>query len=963
MKGKFWRKALAAAMALLIVSGSVPIKPVSDVFGDMAITANAETAATDTFGALNDGHYTLESKTYTLADDINTAGYIYIPAGVTATIDLSGHTIDRGLTSADNNGSVIIVAGTLTITDSGTGGKIQGGYDGGNKAQFISGVEVQNGATFNLQGGTLIGRNQEYDSTVLVNDTGSFTMTDGKITGGWGGVDAAGNVAISGGEISGNNMYGVMLATDDFSVSGNPVITGNTQANVRFWGSWLVINVVGALTEGANIGITPPHPTDSAPVTLTSGYGTHNTAAPGTYFSLDNDGQIQTSPVDSMTVVMGWNEDRTEIAVGTAVRTVTFDMNGHGDAIEAVSLLSGYKVSEPTAPTADDWDFGGWFTDAGCTPGNKYDFDNAVTSDLTLHALWTQGTVYQFTLPDKMVIVSRTNTPVGNWYPAGTVIKFKAAPDYVVDGDVSDGTNTLTADDNGIYTVTLTDADITITATVKKAVEPNKTLSGSESYTAQDGDVLTGSTSGTVTIANNAKITLSDITITGGIVCSGTAEITLVGTNSVTGATNMAGIQVGGSGTTLAIKGNGSLTANGGNQSAGIGLSRAWKVDATGGDIVIEGGTITANGSVNGQWGAGIGTGVIYGGKTARLGDITIKGGTVTANGGSSANGIGTGYCYSGNTNEIGRVIIYDGINKVEASSISKSITYMHGENDITANASDYFAINGSTITLKDYNLTTTGEHGTITAKVGDTAATTAHYGDTVTLNVTPDEGYVLKSLTVKDADKNEIEVENNQFNMPLKDVTITAEFEAIDYNINITAPANGTITAKVGDTSASTAHYGDTVTLDVTPDTGYSVKSVKVGNTEIEPVEGVYSFTMPAEDSTVTAEFESTTLADGKYMQSADKDGKHYIRYVFVMDKSELESKSKAKFTATLKKDGVDIVKEFETNTYYTGMTSNGITYTPASTNSIMLVVTITGVSKDQENDLTCKMSFLPED
>ena len=42
MKGKFWRKALAAALALLIVSGSAPIKPITDVFGDIAITASAE---------------------------------------------------------------------------------------------------------------------------------------------------------------------------------------------------------------------------------------------------------------------------------------------------------------------------------------------------------------------------------------------------------------------------------------------------------------------------------------------------------------------------------------------------------------------------------------------------------------------------------------------------------------------------------------------------------------------------------------------------------------------------------------------------------------------------------------------------------------------------------------------------------------------------------------------------------
>ena len=101
-----------------------------------------------------------------------------------------------------------------------------------------------------------------------------------------------------------------------------------------------------------------------------------------------------------------------------------------------------------------------------------------------------------------------------------------------------------------------------LTATTAWATD--KTLSGSDNYTAQDGDVLTGSTSGTVTIAADAKITLSDVTITGGIVCEGTAEITLVGTNSVSNTWySSAGIQIGSSGTTLTIKGNGSLNATG----------------------------------------------------------------------------------------------------------------------------------------------------------------------------------------------------------------------------------------------------------------------------------------------------------------------------------------------------------------------------------------------------------------
>ena len=138
MKGRFWRKALAAALALLIVSGSTPIQPLSQMFEDIAITASAETVTSTMFGTLGEsGYYTLSSQTYTLTDDVNTAGYIYVPAGVTATIYLNGHTIDRGLTSEMTNGSVIIVEGTLTITDSSTGGTVQGGYDAGDGYLYL----------------------------------------------------------------------------------------------------------------------------------------------------------------------------------------------------------------------------------------------------------------------------------------------------------------------------------------------------------------------------------------------------------------------------------------------------------------------------------------------------------------------------------------------------------------------------------------------------------------------------------------------------------------------------------------------------------------------------------------------------------------------------------------------------------------------------------------------------------
>ncbi|MBQ4388194.1 MAG: hypothetical protein II822_11410 [Prevotella sp.] len=386
---------------------------------------------------------------------------------------------------------------------------------------------------------------------------------------------------------------------------------------------------------------------------------------------------------------------------------------------------------------------------------------------------------YSITLPANMAIVSATNAADSNGkYISGTVIKFAASFGYAAT-NVSDGTNTLEPDADGIYTVTVAEADINITATT----ESSNTLylaTANSDFTAADGNILIGTTSHTVTIANNAKITLNNATITGGIVCDETAEITLVGENAV-GVTSLdgtliyqtAGIQIGSSGTTLTIKGNGSLNATGGSASAGIGLGRTWDANATGGSIVIEGGTVTASG------GNGIGTGTVGNEKTATIGDIVIKGGTVNAR-------LGKGTINYGCTATIGAIKIYDTIDKVDASAITESVTYMHVENetetDVTASASTYFTIiedgDRRTITLKDdtdYTITIVGntEHGTIAC-----TAATAKYGDKVTITATPDFGYRLSRLVVKDAQNNDVESTGNSFFMPKGNVTVSAVFE-----------------------------------------------------------------------------------------------------------------------------------------------------------------------------------------
>lgn len=68
--------------------------------------------------------------------------------------------------------------------------------------------------------------------------------------------------------------------------------------------------------------------------------------------------------------------------------TVSFDLNGHGDAITAQTVFYSRFVTEPTEPTADGLVFGGWFKEKECV--NRWDFDSdTVSADTTLYAKWS----------------------------------------------------------------------------------------------------------------------------------------------------------------------------------------------------------------------------------------------------------------------------------------------------------------------------------------------------------------------------------------------------------------------------------------------------------------------------------------------------------------------------------------------------------------------------------------------
>ena len=69
--------------------------------------------------------------------------------------------------------------------------------------------------------------------------------------------------------------------------------------------------------------------------------------------------------------------------------TATFDMQGVGTAPAAQTVYSSVAnaLTVPTAPTAQGYDFGGWYRDAACT--EAFDFTAALDDNVTIYAKWT----------------------------------------------------------------------------------------------------------------------------------------------------------------------------------------------------------------------------------------------------------------------------------------------------------------------------------------------------------------------------------------------------------------------------------------------------------------------------------------------------------------------------------------------------------------------------------------------
>ncbi len=226
MNTRLFRQTLAVILSVLMVTAVLPLTAYAepDIVSDW----------TGLQSALKAGGEVKLHNDIVAADD---SAALTVSKSARVTLDLNGFRIDCGLDESCKQGSVIIVNGELTVTDTsadGTG-KITGGWTDGTGG----GVWVRSGGRFTLEDGTIDGNTAgNLGGGVYISGSGcEFIMTGGAITGntakngGGVGMDNSGSVVISGGTISGNTARihggGAWIGKNTSLTFSGGTITGN----------------------------------------------------------------------------------------------------------------------------------------------------------------------------------------------------------------------------------------------------------------------------------------------------------------------------------------------------------------------------------------------------------------------------------------------------------------------------------------------------------------------------------------------------------------------------------------------------------------------------------------------------------------------------------------------------------------------------------------------------------------
>ena len=529
-----------------------------------------------------------------LIANIDIAAEVVIQNNAAVTLDLNGHTLNRGLTAKADNGHVLkVLSGcSLTINDSSgdDSGLITGGY-----AQ--NGGAIDNVGTLVINGGTINGNHATYDGAGIYNhDGGSLTINGGYITN---------NQAFETGGIK--NASGSSLVMNNGTVTGNTADSGGggiTNQGTAFIYSGTISN--NSTTTGGGIW------TENA-LTISGGTIEGNAATNqggGVYV---NGGSITLSGG-----VITNNQSREGIYIGSYTNSVNMqgnpqvfgNLNTDGQPAANVHLHSGQKIT-----------ITGAFTE-GAYIGLTHDASNEMmtsgflaknpdTEPTAFFFADTQG--YGLTLLEGEIISFQAVTSMDSYYVLedGTLVNQTGCRKV---SQLTDALGVTMA--NGWYVVDQNctfNHRITITGTVNLILANGFTLKANKGiYVPNGADFHVWGQHNDDGILNADAQSMD--------YCAGIGA----SRNTMSGRLFFHGGQVNGVG---------------GYNATGIGGT----IGTSTMDITITGGVVVGIGGDGdeGRWGpAGIGTGVMG----QMRGDIVITGGNVLGVGSLGGAGIGTGY-------------------------------------------------------------------------------------------------------------------------------------------------------------------------------------------------------------------------------------------------------------------------------------------------------------------------------
>ncbi|WP_026529209.1 leucine-rich repeat protein [Butyrivibrio sp. VCD2006] len=190
--------------------------------GDSTIPQGMGTEASPYF-VYNTAHlnYAVTNGGYAELDaDLENMSWFTIKEDKKVTLNLNGHTINRGLNTAKHLGYIFDVEGELVINDASTfqEGKITGGYSDNNCGAIYVGAKGQ----LTLNGGNITGNKAaRYAGGVCVSDGGVFTMNGGSIAGNSTEQESGGGVEVANGAVF--NMYGGSIYSNSSGKYGGGV--------------------------------------------------------------------------------------------------------------------------------------------------------------------------------------------------------------------------------------------------------------------------------------------------------------------------------------------------------------------------------------------------------------------------------------------------------------------------------------------------------------------------------------------------------------------------------------------------------------------------------------------------------------------------------------------------------------------------------------------------------------------